>query len=47
VTYVIERASRAGIGGVAVAPGDVAADHAALLAVGGVAGAVEGELAMR
>jgi hypothetical protein len=32
---------------VTVAPGDVAADHAALLAVVGVVGAVEGEVAKR
>ena len=31
----------------AVPPGDVAADHAVLFAVGGVVGAVEGELAQR
>src|SRR3954447_15554227 len=36
-----------GIGGVPVSPGDVAADHAALLAVGFVIGAVEGEVAQR
>ena len=31
----------------AVPPGDVAADHAVLFAVGGVVGAVEGELPQR
>ena len=45
--YPGEDAAQARIGGVAVPPGDVAADHAALLAVGGVVGAVEGELAQR
>src|SRR3954469_20238979 len=34
-----------GVGGVPVPPGDVAADHAGLLAVGRVIGAVEGEVA--
>src|SRR5215467_7729236 len=33
--------------GVVVAPDDVAADHAGLLLVGGVVGAVEGEVAQR
>jgi hypothetical protein len=33
--------------GVVVAPDDVAADHAGLLVVGGVAGAVEGEVPQR
>jgi hypothetical protein len=33
--------------GVVVAPDDVAADHAGLLAVAGVVGAVEGEVAQR
>ena len=33
--------------GVVVAPDDVAADHAALLLVGGVVGAVEGEVPQR
>jgi hypothetical protein len=32
---------------VVVAPDDVAADHAGLLLVGGVVGAVEGEVAQR
>src|SRR3954451_1313852 len=36
-----------GVGGVPVPPGDVAADHACLVAVGGVVGAVEGEVAQR
>src|SRR5258708_24039289 len=40
-------AAQAGVGGVAVPPGDVAADHAVLFAVGGVVGATEGELAQR
>jgi hypothetical protein len=43
----LDNAAQAGVGGVAVAPGDVAADHAALFPVGGVIGAVEGELAQR
>jgi hypothetical protein len=33
--------------GVAVSPGDVAADHAGLLGVGAVIGAVEGEVPQR
>jgi hypothetical protein len=33
--------------GVVVAPDDVAADHPGLLAVGGVAGAIKGEVAQR
>src|SRR3954453_16473888 len=37
--------SELGVCGVPVPPGDVAADHAGLLAVGGVVGAVEGEVA--
>jgi hypothetical protein len=41
----LDDAARAGAGGVAAAPTGVAADHAALFAVGGVAGRVEGELA--
>src|SRR5947209_5455582 len=36
-----------GVGGVPVPPGDVAADHAGLLLVGAVVGAVEGEVAKR
>src|SRR5258708_15909544 len=40
-------AAQAGVCGVAVPPGDVAADHAVLFAVGGVVGAAEGELAQR
>src|SRR6202030_4356500 len=39
--------TQAGVGGVSVPPGDAAADHAVLFAVGGVIGAVEGELAQR
>jgi hypothetical protein len=35
------------VAGVAVTPGEAAADHAGLLAVGGVVGAVEGEVAQR
>jgi hypothetical protein len=35
--------TESGIGGVPVQPGDVVADHAALLAVAGVVSAVEGE----
>jgi hypothetical protein len=35
------------VAGVAVTPGEIAADHAGLLAVGGVVGAVEGEVAQR
>jgi hypothetical protein len=38
-------AAEALIAGVTVSPGDVAADHAGLLGVGGVVGAVEGEVA--
>jgi tetratricopeptide (TPR) repeat protein len=36
-----------GVGDVSVAPGDVAADHAGLLAVAGMVGAVESEVAQR
>jgi len=38
---------QAEVAGVAVAPGDVAADHPALLVVRVVVGAVEGEVAKR
>ena len=43
----VDDPAEAGIAGVAVSPGDVAADHAVLFAVGGVVGAVECELAQR
>jgi hypothetical protein len=41
----VDHAAESFVVGVVVVPGDVAADHAALFAVGGVAGSVEGELA--
>jgi hypothetical protein len=43
----VDDAPQAFVVGVVVAPDDVAADHAGLLLVGGVIGAVEREVAQR
>src|SRR5215472_6094846 len=43
----VDDAAESLVVGVVVAPDDVAADHAGLLLVGGVVGAVEGEVAQR
>ena len=43
----VDAAAKSFAVGVVVAPDDVAADHAGLLVVGGVIGAVEGEVAQR
>lgn len=44
---LVENFDQAVVVGVAVAPGDVAADHRGLLAMAGVIRAVEGEVAQR
>ena len=43
----VDEGTQAWVVGVAVAPGDVAADHPALLFVAVVVGAIEGEVAQR